>query len=271
MRTAEKNGLFVGECLKNDIETLDGESLVDYQIRFINDRDFLVEAVCPGFEFDPMEITNMTLPPLVSKQINDSGLSWQDLDGTSLTVTVLADWQRWFDKHISWHLPLQVNKKIALVNKQLIYPGAAEVFNAGPVTSCSGYGYQCCDLTSQVGMGGSPAVVTDCRESCFAQCGSRPVLLSFNSEPYMDTTQRILQINRGEEVTFNWVGDNLARSQLDFGDGKAQDFSADEITASHSYSCERAKCSYTVVLTLFDDQGNTSINSSISKVQVEVF
>ena len=164
----------------------------------------------------------------------------------------------------------------ALVAKDgiIILDGENGFIGAGPTTSCNGYGYECCLDTSQIGVGSKITGLVDCEKNCYSSCANRPIILSFNSNPLLDPRKRSLSISSGETVEFTYVADagkaTTVAGVLDFGDGKKLPVTGLVGQSSHTYSCTRSSCEYVAKLTLEDNWGISSADTSTSKIKVIV-
>jgi hypothetical protein len=153
--------------------------------------------------------------------------------------------------------------------------GPGERLQQGPVTSCQGYGYKCCSLASEKGIGEQITGLLDCKDSCFNSCVSRPVVLSFNTNPVLDMRSRQVMISSGGGVEFSYVSDGDAadaiQAILDFGDSTQPGaINGEDGTLSHVYTCLSSPCTYTAKLKLIDKWNIESAPSTVSTVTVIV-
>jgi hypothetical protein len=226
-----------------------------YQIRFTNDTEYVVELVCRGFRLDPINVSEGKLPPFVKKVPGTGGLIWgQQPSGVVLEVfgrqqTVLVD-----------------NEQLNYSYEPNIYTGVT------PITTCQGFGYSCCSPETTEGQGESYQGVSDCPRTCYAQCKSRPVVLSFTAEPYMDAERRTVQAAKNEPVTFNYVlsGQAPLTGTIVFGDGQSAPLTAQTGTVSHAYTCAAASCQFTAQLQVLDKVQTPAAATPLTKMQITV-
>lgn len=162
------------------------------QIRFVSDRDYRVEVVCHDFTSTPVLLDQAKLPPLVRKSSANSGFIWSD-------------------RLLPNFIELQVlGRKLWLYTDagqlQTSYLSKADLdYGLGPSSVCSAYNYTCCDLQVQSGVGEQLSAATDCPRSCYGACLLRPVLLSFNSRPFMNPENRTIELRAGESLSLSYV------------------------------------------------------------------
>lgn len=251
-------GLVASQCEISALSDIAQATVEQVQLTFTSDTEFQLEIVCRAALRDPVVVSTFKLPPLVKKVPGTSGLIW-DKGTTGVTLEV---WGRRRSLILEANAPMVINGYL---------PAG---IGTGPMASCSGYGYTCCPTDSSVGNGLQTSLVNDCPRTCFSQCLSRPVILSFNSQPFYDLETRIISVTSGESVTFNYVTDpgagQTGQVKLDFGDG-TQDVSS-EATGSltHTYTCAEASCEYSVQLTVRDDRGTESAATPVSRLIVNV-
>ncbi len=233
-----------------------GDDLAVLQLRFISSNEYVTEILCSQFSIDPIIISQEKLPQFVGKKPGESGIIWgNNRSGVTLEI---------FGRSTS-----------ILVEDRLIDTNSSEEdLGIGPRTSCSGYGYFCCQMESEKGDGQQLSGSLDCPKSCFSQCLSRPVVLAFNTEPALDLQKRVVFINSGEDITFSFVIDAGSSEQtnvrLDYGDGTSDMFYADKQIASHSYRCLEERCQYNATLVVENEQGITAADLPIMRLSVVV-
>lgn len=228
------------------------------QLTFISDTVFELQLLCRSSLRQPVMISQFELPPFVKKIPGTSGLIW----GPGTTGVTLEVWGR--------HRSLILEDQKAVFENGFLPAG----IGTGPMASCSGYGFSCCPTDSTVGQGLQTSLVNDCPRTCYSQCITRPVVLSFTSQPFYDLETRVISISTGDEVIFSYVvnpGTGLtAESTLDFGDG-TKDVSQDTAkSVSHLYTCDQSVCDYPVQLLLKDNRGIDSVNTPLSRFTVRV-
>ena len=247
------------ECQSGGV--IQGSSLVTIyavQLAFQNDRDFRWELVCDSPLREPVILAEFTLPPLVQKVPGSSGLLWRE----PYSTFAVEIWGR----QRSYILQ---DRELSVVNGVVADPSPRQ-----PVTACSGLGYQCCGLDSEVGSGGQATLVRDCPLSCYAQCLSRPVILSLTSQPYPDLTSRQVEVRAGETRTYSYLVDpgqgRTAEVTLQFGDGESHHSSDVQGSVDHTYRCQTSVCHYQVQLSAIDDLGTLSATSDVATLDVVV-
>ena len=148
-----------------------------------------------------------------------------------------------------------------------------------PESTCAGWGYQCCDAVTQVPDGLPVAgVAQDCRSSCYSACKSRPLVLSFRSDPQQKADVQ------GEQ-TVNLTADNgvlafaavvvapasaLQKVVIDFGDCSTEEFPKDQITTTHTYVVLLNCCAFSAKIIAFDIDGLRSPNLPTTIIKIVV-
>lgn len=249
---------YSSECLQKGAQPDENLSLIDsLQLRFVSDTEFVVEVVCRQFRLDPIRVTEGTLPPFVQKTAGSSGLFWGE---ASSAVELNA---------------LGRKRTVLVENRKLFYdqPGIVRL-GEGPTTVCAGYGFECCAAETAQGIGDQLSGVTDCPRTCFSQCVSRPVVLSFSSDPYVDLQTRVAEATAGQAVTFSYVADFADAVDpvvtIEFGDGQREQLTADTGSASHTYTCTQDVCEYPVAISITDAEGRTSAELPVTKITLRV-
>ncbi len=247
------------------------------QIRFLSSKEYVIEAACDQFASAPILIDTGELGMFMSKRPGSSGII---LDADSSLVELVA-----FEEEaqtIKKVLPIppyliERSRVVGVENMRIVSRALApgERLNQGPVTSCQGYGYKCCSLASEKGIGEQITGLLDCKDSCFNSCVSRPVVLSFNTNPVLDMRSRQVMISSGGGVEFSYVSDGDAtdaiQAILDFGDSTQPGaINGEDGTLSHVYTCLSSPCTYTAKLKLIDKWNIESAPSTVSTVTVIV-
>lgn len=247
------------------------------QIRFLSSREYVLEAACDQFANAPILIETGELGMFMSKRPGSSGII---VGAESSFVELVA-----FEKEaqvIKKILPIPLffierSRVVGIENMRIVSRALApgEHLQQGPVTSCEGYGYQCCSLASEKGVGEQITGLSDCKESCFSSCVNRPVVLSFNTNPVLDMRTRQVMISSGGGVEFSYVSDGDATDSiqaiLDFGDSTQPGaINGEDGTLSHVYTCMSSPCTYTAKLKLIDKWNIESAPSTVSTVTVIV-
>ncbi len=259
MKTVTRQtGLYIQNCRakgpisgsENPIETI--------QLRFTSPRDFQVEVVCTQFRLSPLVVKTYTLPRYVVKTPGSTGIIWQEktVGGVELEL-----WGR---------------QRAVVVDDRRFIGGALPppTERLEPLTTCAGYGYECCVEQITQGVGELVPSVLDCPRSCYAGCQTRPVVLAFTSQPYYDEQTREVIIGNGEVVELRYVIEDLARRgvtvTLEFGDGVSEIFSETMGGTSHTYRCASGECRYQARVVASDGSGVSAAQTPISQITVVV-
>lgn len=256
-KLSRDNLQFARQCREKGGNNPDIPTIGALQLRFIDGRNFVLEVVCNQFQSDPIVIENYSLPPLVMKSAGSSGIIW----GADRSAIQLESFGR---------------KQVIGVENNEIKSFAAGSVDLGltPISSCAGYGYQCCQAETTAGEGQPFAGVNDCPKTCFNSCQPRPIFLSLNTDPFMDEITRTTTVTVGEPVTFNYVAsydENKPVSvRIVFGDGQQQDFSTLTGKATHTYSCASGSCTYSVKLFATASNGIEAAQTPIMSMKVLV-
>ena len=161
------------------------------QIRFKNETEYNLEAVCSDFTSKPVLKKEQKLPVFVKKIAGGSGFEFiEDQEPQYITLSSLGR---------SLHLYLEDGEMRASYTKvpELDYA-------VGPKSSCSAFNYRCCNSEVQAGVGVNISAATDCPKSCYQTCQARPLILSFNARP-VPSEQRLVSVRKGQAVTFTYV------------------------------------------------------------------
>ncbi len=228
------------------------------QLRFTSATEYVTEALCSGFPLEPVQISQKTLPMFVKKISGSSGV-------------ILGD-------QASYVLFDVLGRKSSIgIEKQAIFTSLYRpVVNMGisPVSTCEGYGYQCCEAETQQPAGQKNEQVTDCPRTCAERCVDLPVVLSFASDPFVDPQSRSVAIQSDDSVTFSYVvapGQEKKLSVLlEYGDGTQDKFTTTTAQSSHVYSCKTKSCAYKARVSVVDAQGLKSVDTAITTLSVLV-
>ncbi len=249
---------YVKECQKRGETDLSQNVIDRIQLRFTTNRDYQLEVVCRQFQLDPMVVDAYSLPPLLTKAAGTSGLIWNQ----PLSSITLSIWGR--------------QRSLILEETDVSYTNDTPntPLGSGPVTSCQGYGFSCCQQESTQGVGDLITVAADCPKTCYASCVSRPIVLSFSSEPFFDPKTRSLTVDSGELVTFSYVVDMGAAKTgtmtLDYGDGTSDQLTELVHTLDHQYVCQRGNCQFTAKLSATDSQNVSSMATPVTALIINV-
>lgn len=256
-RTAANTGSYAQECRERGVTDEETSSIASVQLRFDTPTSYVLEVVCNQFALDPIEVERQQLPTFAQKTIGSSGLEWgEELSGIGIEVLgrsrgiFVQGNDIWYDT---------VDKTVGL---------------PGPLTSCEGHGFSCCQSETSQGAGLVMSEVTDCPQSCYERCELRPLVLSLTTQPFYEQATRELSIRSGEPLEVGFVidpqGAQELRVELDFGDGTVDRFDQFQGRASHTYTCAQARCEYEITLQAFNEQDIVSVVTSISRVKVVV-
>ncbi len=259
MRRASANSEpYIKDCQRRGGSDLSESIIERIQTKFTSSTEFQVEIICRQFFLDPIVVSTTMLPPFVAKAPGSSGLIW-DADQTSVTLKV---WGR------SRTLVLNVDTA-TYTNKEVGAPTGS-----GPVAACEGYGFSCCSLESAQGVGEQIGAANDCPRSCFSSCVSRPVVLSFSSDPFYEPATRQVSVSAGQSMVFTYVIDfgaqEMGQVTIEFGDGQSQTLTTSEGLVNHIYACAQAQCSYQARVIATDARDVTSADTAVTKIRVVV-
>lgn len=302
--------LFLGSSmLASDYKKLNSKSYIEKcstqygysqeswtQIRFTSNKDYNLEVVCEDFIATPIILETKKLPPLLFKSSTGSGFIIDERE--------LPYWIEF--KALGRSLFVYVEENQIHSN----YLRKADLdYEAGPISSCQAHSFTCCDVEVQSGIGEQLTGVNDCPKSCYQSCLLRPVILSLNSRPAMDSETRTVTVRNNEATTFSYViGDGktdvfagqiieadelnfLERLQavfsgesnssikglalpvtvnLDFGDGEVWQSNNLKDTTDHQFSCKTRICFFQVKLSASDASGVLSVDNELAKMVVRV-
>lgn len=244
------------------------------QLRFTSNKDYVLEVICAEFAFDPIEIGSYSLNPYITKKPGTSGIVLnQGLSAVELAV--FEDIAKEIGELLDLDLQFLVKTQIVGVeNSYVTEIIVGDDLGVGPLTSCEGYGFKCCDPVAEIGIGEKMENVQGCESGCFQACTTRPAVVSFTSNPFFDVATRQVRVQPGEIIDFNYVvdpGNTQLRSVLiDFGDGKTEQLVTDTGAVGHAYTCATSGCTYTASVQAVDEMDNTSVTTSISQLTIVV-
>lgn len=229
------------------------------QLRFTNDSSYVVELVCSLIENTPVQITQGTLPYLITKTPGTSGF-YVDLAKPQASAVTLRSLYAHTDFNFSGKL-LPASQKI---------PGEKTV--SVPATSCAGWGYQCCQSPSEIGSGASESTgVLDCPTTCFGVCTPRPYIVAFVSDPYPASNNEIVMDSDTLTVTFSYTaeltGGAISGVNIDYGDGQKDSSTEATGVFTHSYSCS-GPCRFSAQITASDTKGNSSLATDTATLYI---
>ncbi|MFH2118131.1 MAG: hypothetical protein ABII10_00115 [Candidatus Paceibacterota bacterium] len=298
LSSAQTTGEFGRTCLEYGGSPANNQSLTRAQIRFVSDKDYILEIVCQTNESLREVIKEGSLPLLVTKGVNQSGLiSNQQQHGLTLSILGRTGVVYEGDSFIQSSTRYRADDELIL--------------DRGPTTVCAGYGFICCNETYQLGQNQQNTQAWDCPKSCYESCIDKPVILNFYSEPYFATRTRIVRTQSGESIEFfytvndiqgdlltrqladqeewsdlNWparllrlvenflnqkpTADSLAKVVITFGDGEAAELSDLQGSVVHTYTCNQRLCVYNAVVQAVTQNEITSSLDQNSNIQIQV-
>ncbi|MEA2056606.1 MAG: hypothetical protein U9O78_02765 [Patescibacteria group bacterium] len=282
---------YASDCMRKGSNSRDRGLIHQTQLRFISNNEFAVEVICNQFELNPIEVSRSKLPTLVRHQVGQSGLVWNQADLVGINLECVRR-----------TASVQVENGLTSYNlSEFEVP-----VGSGPKSQCQSFGYSCCDIRYQQGEGKQLADVYDCPKSCYQNCLDRPLILSFNTQPYYDTLKRTVEISSGQPVTFSynvspnqkdsfvgmyeeesdWLERNIflfskiflfdkqeepsVKVIIDFGDGEKTNFQTMQAQKQHAYVCASGQCQYIATLKIVNQDGIRSTNDLHSQIKVVV-
>ena len=297
MRQLRSAGTYDSECMQLGSAVGSSGFVNQIQIRFTSANEYVVEVVCHGFQFDPINVASKKLPPFVVKEAGKSGLIW----GEPLNGLRLQSFGREIGVYLDGETVVTNLSRVVGVELQ-----------PGPLTSCAGNSYECCHPDTEYGVGPVQSTATDCPQACYSSCRNRPIVLSFQTNPFYDLITRQVTIPNKQSVGFSYVASTNNRDefgtdqiengsdavttlmflanklsetwkartatdaaetysvQLDFGDGQQAKLSDLQGTVDHAYTCATTPCTYTAQVKVRSSKGVESTNSVISTVEIFV-
>lgn len=244
------------------------------QVRFTSDTEYVSEVLCSGFSFDPYVIETRALDSFVTKDSGSAGILLS-AERSGVTLTAFKDLEDEINQvfKTNWTF-IGKSRTVVLENNDFVLAQPNEDLGVTPVSSCEGFGFQCCDVDAEQGVGDPLKGVTSCEQSCYSSCVRRPLVLSLNSNPFFDVTTRVVSVRAGESVDFGYVIDPGVSKNLqvivDFGDGSTEESTEATATVSHVYSCPSGSCEYIVSVRASDAMGIQSTMTAVSQLKVEV-
>ena len=267
-------GSYASSCRAKGITDYVGSSHPVLQLRFISDTEYVLEVNCVENSVEPVLLMQKTLPPFVQKKQGGSGFTLEQ-QRSAVELVAFQEIEDLIDSWLFFDADF-IARSVSITAEagEVIDASTPFDYENGPITSCSGYGYFCCDAVSQKGVGDSITGLTGCAGSCYSHWVSRPLVLSFTTSPFFEFTTRTLAIRKGEAVEFSYVSDpgsgNTVRVTIDFGDGESEVLQTETGTAVHTYRCAAANCEYTATVRLVDNWGVESSPTEVSKVTIRV-
>ena len=169
----------------------------------------------------------------------------------------------------------EVGLRDGIVYSRTVFDSSS--FDIGPqaaVTTCEGWGWQCCSPLTQAGVGEVQKQVLDCRENCYTACVDRPILSLFNTEPFMDTNSRVVRLPRTEQrVKFAYrvisLSVPLQMVRVHTGDGRVYERFDETGVVEHRYACT-GTCVYDAYVEATDESELGLGESRLRRIRVVV-
>lgn len=257
----------VRDCISSG--EYDTVPLYGYQLRFLDNKEYVVEAVCET-EKGPFEVKTGILDFGVKKLPGFSGIlfplnSQNQIDGRVAIGMLFSNWV------------VEVGDKANMVIKYVTNIDSVLPGIDAAKSTCGGWGYKCCNYLMEVGEGEVYRDrITDCSGDCYDSCLSRPSILIFTSDPELvDQKNRIVEISKKDpSIVFSYSAqdtdsDNLEVT-IDYGDEESASSFNQTDQFSHYYDCTKPICTYEASLTIKDSAGLENTRSRISTMTVRV-
>ncbi|MBD3250194.1 MAG: hypothetical protein GF381_01305 [Candidatus Pacebacteria bacterium] len=280
------------ECMSRGSLKDEQGQVHDTQLRFVDERNYVIEAVCNQFELSPIQVDQGSLPFLARKEKGVSGVVW-GVGQPGINLIVL--------NRIG-----QVYIEEGQIFSNNSYKNQTN-FHQGPSSECVSFGFKCCQMSSQAGQGELKENVLDCPKSCYEGCQNRPLVLNLSSQPYYDRMTRQLEISNNQLVTFSYTispsqDDYFATPTIDesadwiekiafeisrffspqvkqaeqikvlvdFGDGETQDLTGLRGQVQHVYTCLKPSCQFEAQVIAENHLGIKSLQDLDSSIEVIV-
>lgn len=255
------------------------------QLRFTSDRDYTLELVCPRFPDQPLAQEQRTLARFISKMPGSAGIidrlevaeSYVGLVVFHELATglpeVLQPWLQWVSR--GELIGLEAG---AVMTKPLTDDATLTVatrFGTGPVSTCEGYGFSCCDTQREFGMGDRINDLPSCPGNCYARCLPRPLIVSWKSNPLPDWETKAVVLPSGGSVQFFYVLEDATAAgpwtaQVQFGDGLFARAEGKSGVVEHRYTCAIGSCEYIASVVVENAHGARSAQTELVKLKVVV-
>lgn len=248
----------ISRCLSGEEP---GKTATALQLRFLDDRSYVVEVVCLGGT--DQEVGRGSLPWRVRKTTGSAGF-WYGLE-TKNFVGELT-------------LELWGQHRVVFVEGDSLRQtwGKTVLRSSVPESVCVAHGLQCCDAVLQQGEGEKQSQgVSDCQGQCYPQCLRRPLLLSFETDPRYEYETRTLRVTPGAAqvgffYSFEEQEAKVTQVIIDYGDGQTETETVADGQFIHEYTCSQSSCQYTATIRATDSRGLSSPDTRISHVIVLV-
>jgi hypothetical protein len=244
-------------CREKGGNSIDGATVGALNLRFLSSTRYVLEVVCSQFISDPILVETYNLPFFVKKTPGSSGITWSP-ERSAVELEVFGR------KTI-----------IGIENEQITSFASGSVsLGLSPQSTCEGHGYMCCQNETHSGTGQPYSSVSDCPRSCFAQCIPRPLILSLNSDPFVEEGTRTATTPNGQPVIFTFVASyekaEPVTITLDFGDGQQETFTKLNGSTNHTYSCPSGGCTFPVTISAVSKSGVQSTATPITRLTIVV-
>ena len=259
----------VADCFVNSAD--ENYPLKGYQVRFLDETTFVLEAVCASVVRGPFEVLRGQLKYGTTKLPGYSGVIFP------VTVDTPGEASMQFRLgYAIWSVTVGTAAHTSVV--PLLAGITSDTVPSGSLAasaSCEGWGYACCNNLTQVGEGETMTRgIMSCAGGCYTRCLERPSILIFTSDPMPDPKTRELTVKRGSLVVFSYgVQDTDSASvsvTIDYGDGEAAVSTNQTDEFSHVYMCAKERCAYTSTLSVLDTESLDNSRTRISALTVNV-
>ncbi len=259
----------VSDCMVG--ESMEEYPLLGYQVRFENDKDFVVEAICTSSVRGPFKVNSQSLKYGVTKEDGYSGVLFPTVDALDIDarLVVRLGYARWL-VNASTKARVQI-KALYWNDKKLVLAG-----EHAAIATCEGWGFSCCNDLTQVGVGeGVAEKIASCNSSCYIKCLERPSVLIFTTEPELNPKTREVAVNKSAaNIIFSYSVQDIDSEELlvsiDYGDGQQATSNNQTDQFSHVYVCSSMSCTYRAKLSVLDESGLKNSRTRISDVLVRV-
>ncbi len=247
------------QMCQNSPESSAYSTPLGFELRFLDERKYVIEVVCKLIEGSPIEIKSGSLPLFISKLPGSAGFFFP-LDERETVISAVRLFS--FNKELGVALEGDTVK-----TGNDIQP----ILGNFPRAACVSFGYACCEEGSQSGQGEMlTRAVTDCPTRCFPSCASVPFVELFNSDPpYEPQSREIVMTESQMAVVFNYgiSPKTISSVHIDFGDGSGEDSTYADGIFTHTFSCP-GPCRYSAKLSARDSKGVSSIETNESKIYI---
>lgn len=233
-------------------------TIAGFQLRFLDNRSYVIEVICTLIEDTPLRVTEGRLPMYVEKIPGDSGFYTAAREPSVSRVGIKL---------------LHVKRYITVQDGRVTRSSTAQTATHQPATICKGYGYRCCDVASLSGTGEARTEgVLDCPGSCYASCEEVPYFASFTVDPFPQEGRTVRLQSEQEQVVFSYtVGlepSRLKTVTIDYGDGSSEEQTEVSGLFTHTYTCTDS-CSYTVRIWAEDTRGKRSATTELTTFTIQ--